>query len=106
MAPVLGKTNTIVPSRFHAPPDCWTFSLMTNGAPPESETLLSFPPEKNPISRLSGDQNGKRPPSVPASCLAADESRDRTQRLNSGFDPLLATKTMCRPSGETSGNGA
>src|ERR1700693_1770329 len=63
--------------------------------PPEASISLSFPSEKKPIERLSGDQNGNRPPSVPASAAAAPVRSDWSQ----SFPP--APKTARSPSGES-----
>ena len=41
-------------------------------------TRFSFSSAKNPMDRLSGDQNGDVPCSVPGSGRAAEESSDRT----------------------------
>ena len=56
---------------------------------------LSFPPEKNAIERLSGDQNGNRPPSVAPSGAAVPAASDWTQ----SFPP--APKTARSPSGDS-----
>ena len=48
------------------------------GGPPAIWTFFSLPSAKNPMNRLSGDQNGKVPPSVPGIGLAAS-ARDRSQ---------------------------
>jgi len=56
---------------------------------------LSLAVAVNPIERLSGDQNGKSAPSVPASGCASVLSSARKQRR---FGPSPeATKTMYRP---------
>ena len=56
--------------------------------------IFSFPSEKKPIERLSGDQNGNRPPSVALSGAAMPVASDRSQ----SFPP--APKTTREPSGE------
>src|SRR5262249_2507953 len=90
----------ITPSRFQVPPRPIGASHNVIGGPPAASIFLSFPSAKNPRKRLSGDQNGWKAPSVPASCCAESASRGRTQRrfLPSEAD---ATKARRRPSGET-----
>ena len=58
---------------------------------------FNTPPAVNPTDRLSGDQNGNRAPSVPASGRASCESSGRSQSRG-GSCP--AWKTTLRPSGE------
>ena len=55
----------------------------------------------NAMKRLSGDQNGRMTPSVPASGRASSESSGRIQirRLPSPS----AANAMCRPLGDTTG---
>src|SRR5688572_16171772 len=56
----------MTPSRFHAPPPPKpTPSHNSCGGPPVAGTTFSLPSAKNPIDRLSGDQNGVRAPAVP-----------------------------------------
>ena len=64
-------------------------------------TFFSLPPAMNPTNRLSGDQNGRSTPSVPASDRASSASSGRIQirRLPSPS----AANTMLRPSGDTTG---
>src|SRR5215204_4871895 len=49
--------------------------------------------------RLSGDQNGKAAPSVPASWRASTEDVDRTQSEDAPLGPVV-TNAICCPSGE------
>ena len=53
---------------------------------------------KNPIERLSGDQNGRRAPSVPGRARAFAESRSRTHSI--GCPSRSATNASRRPSGD------
>jgi hypothetical protein len=57
--------NRITPSRLQVPPLPDGASASTVAGPPAIWTVFSLPSAKNPIDRLSGDQNGKMPPSVP-----------------------------------------
>src|SRR5688572_7824853 len=65
-----GAPNRMTPSAFHDPPVVHVSlsgaSEITIGVLPLRSTLFSLPVEKNPIDLLSGDQNGKSAPSVPA----------------------------------------
>src|SRR5580704_3125907 len=96
----------MTPSRLHAPPPPPDESHNVMGGPPDTAIFLSFPSAKNPRKRLSGDQNGRMAPSVPASGCAVSASSDRTHRRD--LPPaLLPTKAIRSPSGETaSGFGA
>jgi hypothetical protein len=67
----------ITPFWFQLPPRGTGASASVTGCPPAMSIFFSFPPAKNPISRLSGDQNGQPAPSVPAKGWAAGESRAR-----------------------------
>src|SRR5437879_1872939 len=53
--------------RLHAPPRPLGAEQSVCAGPPEASILLRLPAAKNPTKRLSGDQNGKDAPSVPAS---------------------------------------
>src|SRR5215471_10959080 len=81
--------------------------------PPARSTRFNLPGEKNPISRESGDQNGKLASDVSATGRAAAESSERTQMP--GSPPAFeAVKATVRPSGDNaisaryifSGNGS
>src|SRR5438876_948502 len=67
--------------------------------------LFSLPVVPKPTQRLSGDQNGMDPLSVPGSGWADGESRERTHNWT-GSLPLLprAPKTMRLPSGDIAGS--
>ena len=56
-------------------------------------------PRRTPMNRLSGDQKGKTPPSVPGIGLAARVATGRSQIWYAELAP--ATNTMFWPSGET-----
>ena len=60
---------TMVPSGFHAPPAAARACASGCTSPPSISTRFSMSLVKNPIDRLSGDQNGWKAPSVPASGL-------------------------------------
>src|ERR1700739_1831548 len=92
--------NTITSSRPDAPPRLFGASHSVIGGPPETAIFLSLPAAKNPMNRLSGDQNGDEAASVPANASAVSASSERTQStyLPSTF---LATKASLCPSGET-----
>jgi hypothetical protein len=66
-------------SRLQLPPPPFGASHSTIGGPPAISTFFSLPPAKNPMNRLSGDQNGKDPPSVPGIGLAARVATGRSQ---------------------------
>ena len=67
-----------------------------------ASTFFSFAVVEKAIKRLSGDQKGRRPSSVPESGRASRESSDRT---HSKFRPAwpVAKKATRRPSGEMTG---
>lgn len=73
---------------------------MTCTVRPDRSSFLSLPPAKNPMNRLSCDQNGKDAPSVPANIWDVNESKLRNQRIG-GPVPWDAAKVIMRPSGET-----
>ena len=64
-----------------------------------SGTFLSFPSAKNPRCRLSGDQNGKRAPSVLGNGRAERESSGRSQSCRWPSEKTL--NASVRPSGDT-----
>src|SRR5262249_16494594 len=69
------------------------------GGPPEASTFLSLPAMKNPIERLSGDQNGNEASSVPFNGCAVRESSARTHNLGLPSAPAWEY-TIRLPSGE------
>src|SRR5579859_1013256 len=89
--------NSSTPLLLQDPPRGFEASQRGTGAPPTTSITLSFPAEKNAILRLSGDQNGKVPFSVPSSACASPDLRERIQM----WSP--APKTRLRPSGERTG---
>src|SRR5512141_2621731 len=92
------RAKRIVPSRPHDPePSCGPSHRVCAG-PPEAATFLSFPSEKNPMKRPSGDQKGESAPSVPSSTVAVKLSSCRT--YSRGRPRAEPTKTNRRPSGE------
>src|SRR5688572_2584912 len=97
--PIVPGAKTITLSRFQLPPRPAGASHSTVGGPPPISTFLSFPAAKNPTNRLSGDQNGKVPPSVPGISRAPTAPTGRSQSWY--LVGLPATKTMLRPSGDT-----
>ena len=68
--------KTMTPSRLQEPLIPGAASHNVTGGPPATSIFFSLPPAKNPSERLSGDQNGDAPPSVPASPLR----RERVER--------------------------
>src|SRR4029450_4773536 len=60
---------------------------------------FNLPPAKNPIDRLSGDQNTEVAPSVAGICRASRVVRGRNQILLRP-DGSVATNTSSEPSGE------
>ncbi len=100
MAPPISVPKRITPSRFQSPElltPCASHSVRT--APPEASTILSLPFAKNPMNRLSGDQNGLRAPSVPGSEWAGIASSGRTYNIGC-CARAAAENARRRPSGE------
>src|SRR6476469_252845 len=90
--------NTITPSAFQVPRARFGAAQMFCSAPPVTLIFLSRPPEKNAISRLSGDQNGDSAPSVPSNNSALVDSKRLTKMaLPASVDAVNASH---RPSGE------
>src|SRR2546427_368688 len=87
-------------TRLHAPPRPLAAGHSVCAGPPEASILLRLPAAKNPMKRLSGDQNGKDAPSVPASGWGVLESSFRTQSWVLP-EESAAVKPRRRPSGET-----
>ena len=75
-----GRSEEDDVARFHVPPRMSGVSQMFCGGPPDACTFLSFPPAKNAIERLSGDQNRLPAPSVPGSSAADSVSIGRTNK--------------------------
>src|SRR5262245_40180872 len=94
--------SRMTPSRFHAPPPKrYNESHKVSGAPPASEIFLSLLSPRNPMNRLSGDQNGVPSSSTSASVLAVVESSERAQSCV--LPSTVATNASVRPSGEIAG---
>src|SRR5215469_12791456 len=66
---------------------------------PSISIRFSLPKAKKPIERLSGDQNGNAPSSVPGSILPCPRSfRPRNHSINLPWVSITGT-TSCLPSG-------
>src|SRR5688500_18886793 len=72
------------------------------GGPPVAATRITLSTIEYPSVLLSGDQNGKDAPSVPASGRAASESIGRTHSMRVPV-PSRAVNARVRPSGEITG---
>ena len=93
--------NTMRLSRFHAPPPGGAaVSHSGSAVPPLTSIVFSFPWAKNPTERLSADQNGNPPPSLPRRGRVVCDASDRIHRLRSGDIGFVANTTW-RPSGDT-----
>ena len=91
----------MVPAALHAPPRLSPTSHSVTGSPPASGTRFSVVPAKNPMWRLSGDQNACLAPSVPGTRRNVSESRRRSTRYV--FGPLPNVSATVVPSGEIAG---
>ena len=95
--PALNTITSPLP-QLAAPRDA-AASVIVWTEPSAMSIRFTFPSAKNPIQRLSGDQNGIIAFSVPASGRDVNESSRRTQScVRSGF--CVATNASCVPSGE------
>src|SRR5258708_32998982 len=95
----------MAPSGAHAAERPMLASATANTCPPATSTFFNWlrerPPKvKNPIQRLSADQNGNQDSSVPGSAMATAESSERTHNT---VLPLgsSASYAIQRPSGDT-----
>src|SRR5262245_3691974 len=97
-------TYSRVSSRFQLPPPKSGASATTLAAPPDASRVFSFLSAENQIKslRLSGDQIGQVPSSVPAKGRAASESKERIQSCVFPFSSLAENATVV-PSGESIG---
>src|SRR5262245_56659673 len=97
--PRVAEPTMITPSRFHVPPRATGVSASDWEEPPAMSIRYSLLPAKNPMARLSGDQNGNAAPSVPESGCAVMALSSRSQSCDR--PDCDATKTRYRPSGES-----
>ncbi|MDO8795480.1 MAG: hypothetical protein Q7J25_12765 [Vicinamibacterales bacterium] len=75
------------------------------GGPPAMATFFNCcRPTKKAMYRLSGDQNGRRTPSVPSSSRTSNESSDRIQIEVRFRVTAVPTKAIVRPSGDMRGH--
>jgi len=93
-------SNTITPAAFQVPPRPLGASQSVIGGPPAASIFFSLLPAKNPIHRLSGDQNGWLASVVPASGCAVNASSGRSQSCELP-SAALTLNVMRRPSGES-----
>src|SRR5437867_4420267 len=99
MEPAATGANRITPCLLHVPPRGSSASHSTSGEPPATGIFLSLPSAKNPRLRLSGDQKGNAPLSVPSSGCAARDSTGRSHRRPVP-DESAAENASRWPSGE------
>src|SRR5207247_1489858 len=90
----MSGAKTMTPVELHVPPRALGASQIVWIGPPDASAIFSFPPEKNPIDRLSGDQKGNFPPSTTGRAATAPVRSDWTHSL----EP--APKTARSPSGD------
>ena len=98
---VFTKLTRITSSRFHEPiPGSFglMFPIVTDG-PPAPSMIFIEPRSRKPSRLLSGAQNGVLVPVTSASFRDVESPRFRTQIPD--LLPVMATKAMRRPSGET-----
>src|SRR5215831_18448725 len=89
----------IVSSRPHEPPRKSSAFAIVWAVPPAAGIFLSFPSAKNPIQRLSGDQNGRSAFSAPSIIWAVPPCKDLSHKA--ALAPgAVATKTIDLPSGD------
>src|SRR2546425_10123344 len=84
-------------SLLHVPPRALGAFVTIAVGPPAAGTRLTLPSEKNPICRLSADQNGNEEPSVSSRRCAVIALRGRTQI--DLIPSARATNATCGPSG-------
>ena len=98
------------PVAFHAPPAVDEAPEIVSAANPVivlaaapcRSTIFSIPNAKNPMRRLSGDQNGCSACSVPGSSRPAASPTGRSSNWYSPVPPRgLERATIYRPSGDT-----
>src|SRR5215467_6133545 len=91
--------NRIVSFGPHEPPRGSGTSAIASTGPPATGIFFSFPSAKNPIQRLSGDQNGPSAPSVPGIARAKSAVKGLSHSVGLA-SAVAATKTIDRPSGD------
>src|SRR5262245_3745493 len=89
----------MAPLRDHEAPRPFGASHTVSTPPPVARTRLIFPSAKNPIQRLSGDQNGLTALSVPGIGRPSRVPSGRSQSWTAP-DESEATATRLLPSGE------
>src|SRR5207247_614683 len=89
----------ITPSRFQVAPRANGVLHRVCGGPPVTSIFFSLPAAKNPMKRLSGDQNGRVASSVPESGCALIESSGRIHKRVFP-EASVAAKAKRSPSGE------
>ena len=95
--PRKSAAKTMTPPWPQLPPRGVGASQRTCTGPPAASIVLSFPPEKKPMDRLSEDQNGKTPRSVAGDADVMPLDTDWTHNFPE------APNTIRAPSGETAG---
>src|SRR5688572_21174021 len=88
----------MTPSRLHVPPVPTGAPARSLSAPPSTSIRYSRSLAKNPIDRLSGDQNGDDAPSVFASGEASPLASERTHSIER--PSCEATNATLSPSGD------
>src|SRR4030095_12077647 len=96
---MLPIARRITPSRLHVPPVEGTAFRGFFVDPVSRSIRLNVPSAKKPIERLSGDQNGTRPRSVPTNGRDVPESSERSHNRDCSL--VVAANTILRPSGDT-----
>ena len=104
-APAFEGANTMMLRDPHVPPRPSLASHRGSTVPPAAGTFLSLSVVKKAIWRLSGDQNGRWPVSVPGMGRASSEARSRTHSLNAPLGSSVVN-TRLRPSGEMAESAA
>ena len=89
----------MTPSGPHAPPTAPEALTNVRDDPPSMSIRLSCPSAKNATDLLSGDQNGKRAPSVPGSTRGDTVLSGRSHKRDWPSD--VAANVSVWPSGES-----
>src|SRR4029079_9549272 len=98
--PPASGAKTITFEVPHEPPRPLGASARVSARPPAAEIVFNLFRVKNPIRRLSGDQNGRRPSSASSSRLAVNESSERTHRWVSERATTPTTNAPIAPSAD------